>query len=116
MVPLAEMDTYCWNTLDTLRIDLVLSNYTEDDYHRPLQWRLFSVDSEGNATDLFRREGEVDYVDVWQGDVTKVGEISLSLRDITESTQLRLELQTGDYKNYYKLWAGCVCLEGSEPG
>ena len=105
VVPLAEMDSYCWNTLDTLRIDLVLSNYTEDDYHRPLQWRLFSVDSEGNATDLFRREGEVDYVDVWQGDVTKVGEISLSLRDITESTQLRLELQTGDYKNYYKLWA-----------
>ncbi|MBQ6965505.1 MAG: glycoside hydrolase [Bacteroidaceae bacterium] len=104
VVPMAEMESFCWDALDTLRADVVLSNYTEEDYHKPLTWRLYSVDNEGNRTDGFWREGEIDYVDVWQGDVVKVGEMEVPLNDITKSTQLRLELQTGEYHNYYKMW------------
>lgn len=104
VVPLARMDAYCWNALDTLRVDLAISNYTEDDYHKPLSWELYSVDEEGHRTDLFSRSGEEDYVDVWQGDVATVGSITLPLSDIQQSTQLRLDLKTGEYHNYYKLW------------
>lgn len=104
VVPLAEMKTFCWSTEDTLRIDLVLCNYTEDDYHKPLAWSLYSIDNEGTKNELLSESGEVDYVDVYQGDVTKVGEIVLPLNGISKSTQLRLELKTSDYHNYYHLW------------
>lgn len=104
VVPMAEMETFCWRSTDTLRVGLTLCNYTEDDYRKPLAWTLYSIDNEGVRNDLLNESGEVDFVDVYQGDVTSVGEILLPLSPIKQSTQLRLELKTGDYHNYYNLW------------
>lgn len=104
VVPMAHFDSYCLTTADTLRVDFSMSNYTEDDYHTPLSWALTSVDANGNATNLFAKNGEFDYVDVFQGDVTPVGSISLPLSGIEQSTQLRLTLTSGTYHNYYNLW------------
>lgn len=104
VVPLAEMETHCWSTLDTLRVHLAICNYTEDDYHQPLTWVLYSVDNQGNRTNIFDREGKMDYVDAWQGSVEQVGTLESPLHTIQSPTQLRLELATGEYHNYYNLW------------
>lgn len=104
VVPMARMDTYCWDSADTLKIDFSISNYTEDDYNAPLLWSLLSVDNDGKKTAQFEKSGEVDFLQVWQGDVANVGSISLPLNGIAKSTQLRLELTTGNYHNYYNMW------------
>lgn len=104
VVAFAEMDTYCWRNDETLAIDLAISNYTEGDYEAPLTWTLSSINNDGNGNGLFREQGEVKTLSVKQGAVSKVGRIALPLNGITKSTQLRLELKTGDYHNYYNLW------------
>ena len=103
VVPLVEMESFCWSTTDKFSADIVLCNYTEDNYSTPLTWTLYTVDSQGIKT-IFNK-GEITAVKVLQGNVTKVGNISLSLTPLTHSTQLRLELQSGKYHNYYNLWA-----------
>ena len=103
VVPIAEMEKDCWNVCDTLHADFAISNYTEDDYRQPLVWQVYSVDEAGNRTDLFLREGEVDYVDAWQGEVTKIGDMELPLSELKAPTSLCLELTTGAYRNRYSL-------------
>lgn len=103
VVPIAEMEKDSWTACDTLRADLAISNYTEDDYRQPLVWQVYSVDEAGHRKDLFHQAGEVDYVDAWQGEVTKVGEIALPLSDLKTPTSLCLELTTGAFLNRYSL-------------
>lgn len=104
VVPLARMKAYCWDAADTLQVGLAISNYSENDYNTPLTWSLFSVDSHGKKTNLYEAHGDVDFLHVMQGDVAAVGSIMLPLGEIKKSTQLRLELKTGEYHNYYNMW------------
>lgn len=104
IVLLAKMRSYCYTTDDILNIEVALSNYTEDDYRQEVKWKVCSVDAKGNYDGAFQKEGTFDFYDAWQGDVTKVGDISLSLRDIKHSTQIKLTLESGEYKNYYNMW------------
>jgi len=98
VVPMAVMDSYCWNSTDTLKFAVRISNYTEDDYRNPVSWTLKSEDG------AFVRSGEIDDVDVWNGDVVNVGDVAVALNEIDAPKQLRLTLETGDYHNYYNLW------------
>lgn len=104
VVPMARMADYCLSTADTLKAEIVVSNYTEDDYRRPLAWRLFGVNSRGEANGMLTKSGEIDFLEVPQGEVAAVGMIEVPLAEVDGTTQLRLELATGDYHNYYNIW------------
>lgn len=96
VVPMAQMDSYCYLSTDELHIDLVLSNYEENDYRKTLYWTL-----EGNE---IHESGQVNNVFVAQGNVTKVGEIQLKLNQVTHPQALKLTLKTAGYCNEYELW------------
>lgn len=98
VVPLALIDDFCVDGSKDLAIDLALTNYTEGDWAESLHWSLKSVKGA-----RFDEKGRLD-VSVAQGDVAPVGNIRVSLERIDEPTQLRLELSTADYHNYYNLW------------
>lgn len=98
VVPMAVMDSYCWQNTDTLKFDIRLSNYTEDDYRQPVAWTLAASDG------TFCRKGEIADVDIWNGEVVTVGSVSVPLAEIKAPVQLKLTLQTGDYHNYYTMW------------
>lgn len=104
VVPLARMKTHCYTTSDTLSVELDICNYTEDDYRQALTWTLQSIDVDGNADGAFHKDGEFDFFDAWQGEVTKVGDVVLPLKEVDHNVQLRLTLQSGEYHNHYNLW------------
>ncbi len=104
IVPMAKMDSYCFSNRGTLRAGVVLSNYSEDDYRTPIKWSLCSVNSNGEEDGMFKKEGEFDFYDAWQGEVTKVGDINVRLSEIETSTMMKLKLESGDYRNEYKVW------------
>lgn len=108
IVPMALMDSFCFTTADTLKADVVISNYSEDDYRAPIVWALTSVDANGKADGVCSASGEFDFYDAWQGEVTNVGKISVPLANINKSTQMRLTLESGEYKNYYNVWVYAV--------
>lgn len=101
VVPLALMDSLCFNTEAPIRIRLAISNYLEEPYSAPLRW---SVKSEDQAGTGFVEEGEILSCRVPQGDVAKVGLISLDLSTLTEPKELTLTLTTGEYSNDYRFW------------
>lgn len=96
VVPMAEMRTYCWSSDEELEIDVVLSNYEENNYARKLTWKL-----EGPE---LGSEGVISSVNVPQGDVARIGTIKASLASVTRPQQVKLELKTGKYSNTYTVW------------
>lgn len=98
LIPLAVIDS-CQNVTDTLNVTLLICNYSEDDHRQPLTWQLYSIDDNGQHADSFHQEGEVDYVDVYQGEVAEVGKLAVPLTTLKTPAALRLELATGEYKN-----------------
>lgn len=97
VVPLAYMDSLCFSTRDSLRFDLALFNYSEGDWTEPLYWSVL------NAEGTFAADGKADKW-VAQGEVSKVGHVSLPLSDVTAATKLVLLLESGQYHNAYSLW------------
>lgn len=96
VVPLAVMDSYCFTTIRDIEIDVVLSNYEENDYTTPVEWHLFG----GN----FDHSGSFDKVNVLQGYVGKVGRIRVTPHGFNKPRMLTLTLTTGKYSNSYKIW------------
>lgn len=86
---------------DTLRIALYISNYTEEDHHHPLSWHLYSIGTDGRPTDALDTHGALDYIDAWQGCVTRVGEIHvpLALSHHAALPRMKLYMWTGEYVN-----------------
>lgn len=91
VVPLALFPSHCYAVTDTLRFDIAVSNYSEDDFHDRLEWTFGC------------RQGEV-MVDVPQGEVVKVAGVEMPLDDIMRSSKIELGLKTGKYSNRYGIW------------
>ncbi len=104
IVPLARMESHCFVADQVLKFDIALCNYTEDDYRQPLKWSVVSVDADGNETSAYKQEGVIDYVEAWQGEVSYIECVTLPLSKIKVPTQLRINLTTGEYSNYYNVW------------
>ena len=96
MAPLtlvAEMADTCLST-DTLKADLLLANFTEDDHRQPVCWQLRSIDADGQPDGHFSADGEEDYVDAWQGGITRITSVIVPLAGIQAPCRLRLTVST----------------------
>lgn len=96
VVPMAKMDTYCWSNNETMSIEIVLSNYEENDYSGKLDWVIEGKD--------VHWKGSFDSISVAQGEVGHIGDLEFPLAEIREPQQLHLRLMTGQYSNEYQLW------------
>ncbi len=79
---------------DTLTASVLLANYTEDDHRQPVRWQLRSVDADGHPDGHFSAEGEEDYVDAPQGEVSRVATLNVPLSGIQPPRRLRLNVST----------------------
>lgn len=79
---------------DTIQGDILLYNFTEDDHRQPVSWQLQSIGTDGEPDGHFATQGEEDYVDAFQGEVTRVSTLSVPLSGIQAPRRLRLTLST----------------------
>lgn len=90
---MVELGTIYLST-DTLKGDILLANYTEDDHRQPVRWTFQSIDAAGQPDGHLSTDGEEDYVDAWQGEVTRVTTLNVPLSGIQAPQRLRLTVST----------------------
>lgn len=88
---------------DTLTANVLLANYTEDDHHQPIRWQLQSVGADGHPDGHFCAEGDEDYVDAPQGEVSRVATVSVPLSGIQPPRRLLLTVSTEGATPHYSL-------------
>ena len=123
VVLLASFNDYCLTAADDLNACISVAAYEENDFVQPLSWsvRIEEVRSMSSGTvnpedylpsEMFKSGFPVlasgrFYAKVAQGQVSKVGEISVplsSLPDYGMSYTLILHLESGGYSNDYRFW------------
>ena len=110
LVLMASFDDYCLYSTDTLDIDIIVSNYTEQDFENLLSWRLSVSSVSGLSEEMGYCPGPVSgetRVSVRQGEVSAVGNIRLPLAGYFKDAPgdmacvMTLELSAGEYSNVY---------------
>ena len=113
VVLLASFDGYCLTRRDTVDVDLLVSNYTEEEFRETLLWRLSVTDARGLSGKGVRFPPELSGsvpVSVANGEVSHSGNITVPLEEYLGKTPddmafcLSLELSAGEYSNLYKFW------------
>ena len=101
VVPLVRMNKYAWTTGETFTAALEVAHYGEADLRgvKPA-WSL--SDSQGKIV----ASGQLPAIDVRQGGVTAVGNITTALADVPapQKLTLKLSLPRTQYVNHYGLW------------
>ncbi len=100
-VPLLRFDRYTWTADQTFEADAEVANYGPLPFEKMApQWLL--ADSAGKAL----ASGSLPSVDIPTGGLTKLGRITLPLKDIAAPQKLTitLSLPGTDYRNSYPLW------------
>lgn len=77
VVPMAVFDDYCWKVSDTLRFDVLLSNYLEKDLDCRVEWMLEAVSPDGEPS-AGKSSGDFDTC-VAQGEVGNAGSVRVPL-------------------------------------
>lgn len=98
VVPLALMDSLCFNFGQPINIGIGISNFLETDFAESVSWYI-----DGPEVSL---SGSIDPQVVANGEMRVVGDINVGaeLGPLTNSTQLSLTLVTGAYTNTYRFW------------
>ncbi len=127
VVLLAEFDGHCLSRSDTLRADLLIANYLEEDFRGPLLWRLYVEDVKSpsgmsgggplsEVVGLFEVSSGRDFssgqgVLAAQGEVARVGSLSIPVSALAAGLaddaafSMVLELEAGGYSNRYRFWS-----------
>ena len=95
VVPLALMDKLCWRYDESFKADIMICNYTENDWDEELYW-------EWTNGDKVIIEGSINSR-VTQGDIASIGSIT-SVPASSDPMMLTLKLKTGTYANEYNVW------------
>ena len=91
VVPLLVADSYCFTFSEGIHGRIQVANYSGSSlYHNKVFWECAGQQGELSIPD---GEGLLD-----------VGAFGIDLSQFKKATQLKLTLQTGDYKNSYDLW------------
>lgn len=100
IIPLAVMPRYCWSNSDTFTAALKISNLSEKALtNEPLNWSLQNI-----RTNETISSGSIGNVHVTQGELSEVGEVRISFREIDRAASLWLVLNMGPYTNRYQIW------------
>lgn len=100
-VPLARFPRFVWTNNQTFESKIDVANYGPAEIKQAgIHWTLSSTDGK------FKKEGALAPVDLRQGTVTHVGDMSESLADLEKATQLKLVVQIGDtgFRNEWPVW------------
>lgn len=98
VVPLALIPDYCIKAGEGLNIGLAVFNYEEGDWTQTVEWQLISADG------TWEKRGQLN-ASVPQGEVAEIGRLTLPASALPATAQcLTLNLKTGTYHNYYRLW------------
>ncbi len=111
IVPLALFDKYCWSNNETFECTIELANYSQEDIDEGfVDWQV--NDENGKIVEMNQLISRFP-----QGEVTKAGNISFTLKKISKPTRLTLllNLEGTDYKNSYSLWVYPESKEQEEP-
>lgn len=113
LVLLAGFEDFCLSRRDSLKIRLMVANYTEEDWRTPLMWRISVSDarslSSGKLEGKMQMSGVIT-ADIPQGEVADAGWIYAAAEefaaDLPEDAAfcLDLDLFSGDYANSWKLY------------
>lgn len=101
VVPLASFDKAVWTRDETLGLELQLANYSPEPLRgRVLRWQLLHADGREYAA------GAVPVGDAPRGEVSRVGDVQIALRDVSRAERLtvRLQLEGTEYRNSWDIW------------
>ena len=101
IVVLAEIPKFCYDTTETFVANILIANYSSKALNEEsMDWQLVV---EGSYD--FVSKGQVTNIDVGQGQVVEFAKIQVSLEEIEEASQLRLDLhlKSGN-QNSYPVW------------
>lgn len=113
LVLLAGFRDYCLSRSDSLEISVIVSNYTEDIWSKPVTWSLSVTDVRslsGTAVSVCLKKSGIFQGIVMQGAVSPVGRICVAAEDFCAGLPddaafcLNLDLCSGDRANSYRLW------------
>ena len=111
VVLLAEFDGHCLSRSDTLRADLLVANYLEEDLRGELSWRLSVEDvrSPSGVGEGGSLSGIVGFLAA-QGKVSRGGNLCIPVSELAEGLpddaafSMVLELESEGYSNRYRFW------------
>lgn len=98
VVPLARMSRFIFNSGDTIKADIDVAQFSQEDMNVPVRWRITS--SDGTLID----NGMIEERKIPAGCLTRVGRISSNV-SVDVPQQWELELEVGGYKNRWNIWA-----------
>ncbi|MCP4312411.1 MAG: beta-galactosidase [Bacteroidetes bacterium] len=101
VVPLLKMRKYTWTNDEEFKADVAIAHYGKEDFNdAELSWKL--VNGKGESLG----EGEFRHMDIEQGAVAEIGEISIALNSIETAEKLNMiiSLEGTRYKNEYDIW------------
>lgn len=97
VVPLARISKFVFNSGETLKVDIDVAQFSQNDMNAPVRWKITSFDG------TLISNGVIDACRIPAGSLTRVGHISYGINvDIPQ--QWELELEVSGYKNRWNLW------------
>lgn len=99
-VPLARFDKYIWENNETFRAKLQVSHHSNKDLNDKVSWKIL------DQADKIIDSGDLDKVNLKNGTLSDVGEISVNLEKIKKAQQLKLlvQLENSNRNNEWDIW------------
>lgn len=98
IVAMAIMPKYTWNNDETFIAGIKIANYSKEALqNKALKWSIRRSDNK------IIEEGAIS-VDLNQGELSQIGTIEASLKNIATASQLKLELVLDNHINWYDIW------------
>ena len=97
-VVLFESAKFTYKNSESLAGNILLSNFSLDDISEKINYKLSYKDG------TVFREGETDFINFKQGELTTAAQISIPLDAITVPTQFKFEVSCLQSRNNYDIW------------
>lgn len=107
VVPLVRFDKATWSSDETFRAQVEIANYSKTDLKgKTVDWSL-------RLADKVIANGSLEVSDIVKGQLTSIGNISVTLRDVKDASQLTLDvgIRGTKWHNNWHVWvypAQCV--------
>lgn len=94
---LLETDKFCYKNSETIEGDILVSNYSENDFTGVIHYAL-TLDGKVIA------EGDLASATFAQGKLSRAGSFSIPLASVSSAAKLELAITCGEEKNSYSFW------------
>lgn len=112
VVPLVNMDKYCWTNNEKFTGKISVANYSATDMEsQTVRWQVIRISGEVIASGVL-------IADLIQGELTDVADLDIDLTEIAgaEKLSLIISLDETSYKNSYPLWIYPSDVDTNIPG